>query len=100
MVATNTPDVYLQCLTCNVYKTFKYIVNRSLKLRGTCKNCHSGFGSIVRLKINWIVTASNGSIALNISRSTTEQTDLLIINPNTLNGIDPFTIKFSLIVSG
>ena len=99
MVFFTKPDVLITCVTCNSYKTSKYISTRSLKLLGTCNNCNRDFGASVSLMMNWLVTSTNGTMILNITKSQAELTDLLVIQPGKLNGISTYTISFSVKVS-
>ena len=99
MVSSTIPDVFITCVTCNSYKTSKYTSTRGLKLLGTCSNCNRDFGASVSLTINWLVIATNDTVILNITKSHTELTDLLVIQPGKLNGISAYTIRFSVEVS-
>ena len=100
MLSLTMPDVYIKCVTCSVYKTSKYISNRSLKLLGICSNCNTDFGRISTLNTNWLVTSSNGTMILNVTKSQTEINDLLTILPGRLDGFSNYTIRFSVEVPG
>ena len=90
----------IDCVTCKAYRTVRYTKNRELKLLGECSSCKNEFAYLQKFTFIWKISLKNGSLVQLIKKITQEYSDVVILKPNTFNGIDEYNITLEVNITG
>ncbi len=92
-------EVFIECVTCKVYKSLKYVRSRVLKITGRCNNCFVS-GQTLLMEYKWQIIASNGTVFDYPLRNSTESMDVLVIKENKFDGVSTYVIRLTVRVIG
>ncbi|XP_066916818.1 uncharacterized protein [Clytia hemisphaerica] len=92
------PLVEINCLTCQAYKTFKYIRTKDIKMSADCTNCQA-----VDVTYSWSIEGVDNGKRIVLDETTVKsplQSKVLLLRENVLDGKQSYKVTVEARVKG